>query len=40
VARDLPKIEELRDGLPNLVEKSLAAFPIAPGGAVNAGRKG
>jgi HPt (histidine-containing phosphotransfer) domain-containing protein len=39
VARDLPKIEELRDGLPNLVEKSLAAFPVAPGGAVNAGRR-
>jgi hypothetical protein len=38
VARDLPKIEELRDGLPNLVEKSLAAFPMAQG-PVNAGRK-
>jgi hypothetical protein len=39
VARDLPKIEELRDGLPNLVEKSLAAFPVAPGGVANVGRR-
>ena len=36
-ARDTTKIAELRKGLPNLVEKSLAAFPMASGGAVNAG---
>lgn len=39
VARDISKITELRRGLPNLVEKSLAAFPMAPGGAVNATEK-
>ena len=37
VARDLPRVSELCRGLPNLVEKSLAAFPMASGGAVNAG---
>ncbi len=37
VARDMVKISELRNGLPNLVEKSLAAFPLTLGGAVNAG---
>lgn len=37
VARDMAKIRELRNGLPNLVEKSLAAFPLTLGGAVNAG---
>jgi hypothetical protein len=37
VARDMAKISELRNGLPNLVEKSLAAFPLTLGGAVNAG---
>jgi CheY-like chemotaxis protein/HPt (histidine-containing phosphotransfer) domain-containing protein len=37
VAQDRPKIDELREGLPNLVEKSLAAFPVAPGGAANVG---
>jgi hypothetical protein len=37
VAQDRPKIDELREGLPNLVEKSLAAFPVAPGGAANLG---
>jgi hypothetical protein len=36
-ARDTTKIAELRKGLPNLVEKSLAAFPMASGGAVNVG---
>jgi len=25
--------------LPNLVEKSLAAFPVAPGGVANVGRR-
>jgi len=40
VARDLVKIAELQNGLPNLVEKSLAAFPMAAGSAVNAGGKG
>lgn len=38
--RDLLKIVELQRGLPNLVEKSLAAFPVASGGAVNAGGNG
>ena len=38
--RDLLKIVELQRGLPNLVEKSLAAFPMASGGAVNAGGNG
>ncbi len=37
VAQDLPRVSELCRGLPNLVEKSLAAFPMASGGAVNAG---
>jgi PAS domain S-box-containing protein len=37
VARDLPRVSELCRGLPNLVEKSLAAFPMASGGTVNAG---
>jgi PAS domain S-box-containing protein len=37
VARDLLRVSELCRGLPNLVEKSLAAFPMASGGAVNAG---
>ena len=37
VARDLPRVSELCRGLPNLVEKSLAAFPMASSGAVNAG---
>jgi CheY-like chemotaxis protein/HPt (histidine-containing phosphotransfer) domain-containing protein/two-component sensor histidine kinase len=37
VARDLPRVSELCRGLPNLVEKSLAAFPMVPGGAVNVG---
>jgi HPt (histidine-containing phosphotransfer) domain-containing protein len=36
-ARDTKKIAELQKGLPNLVEKSLAAFPTASGGAVNVG---
>jgi hypothetical protein len=36
-ARDLPRVSELCRGLPNLVEKSLAAFPMASGGTVNAG---
>ena len=31
------KISGLRKGLPNVGEKSLVAFPIASGGAVNAG---
>jgi CheY-like chemotaxis protein len=31
-ARDRSRIDELRRGLPNLVEKSLAAFPIIAGG--------
>ena len=39
-AKDTLKIAELRKGLANLVEKSLAAFPMASGGAVNAGGKG
>jgi len=39
-AKDMLKIAELRKGLANLVEKSLAAFPLAPGSAVNAGRNG
>jgi PAS domain S-box-containing protein len=38
--RDMLKIVELQRGLPNLVEKSLAAFPMASGGAVNAGGNG
>jgi HPt (histidine-containing phosphotransfer) domain-containing protein len=38
--RDMPKIVELQRGLPNLVEKSLAAFPMASGGGVNAGGNG
>jgi PAS domain S-box-containing protein len=37
VARDMPRVSELCQNLPNLVEKSLAAFPMAPGGTVNAG---
>ena len=37
VARDMPRVSELCRSLPNLVEKSLAAFPMAPGGTVNAG---
>ena len=36
-ARDTTKIAELRKGLPNLVEKSLAAFPMVSGGAVSVG---
>lgn len=36
-ARDTTKIAELRKGLPNLMEKSLAAFPMVPGGAVSVG---
>lgn len=36
-ARDKTKIGERRKGLSNLVEKSLAAFPMASGGMVNAG---
>ena len=31
------ELRKLNRGLPNLVEKSLAAFPMASGGAVNAG---
>ena len=37
VARDMPRVSELCQNLPNLVEKSLAAFPMASGGTVNAG---
>ena len=37
MARDMAKVSELCRCLPNLVEKSLAAFPMASGGAVNAG---
>ncbi|MEY4793898.1 MAG: hypothetical protein RL724_834 [Pseudomonadota bacterium] len=37
MARDMVKVSELCRCLPNLVEKSLAAFPMASGGAVNAG---
>lgn len=37
MARDMPRVSELCQNLPNLVEKSLAAFPMAPGGTVNAG---
>jgi hypothetical protein len=33
----MPRVSELCQNLPNLVEKSLAAFPMAPGGTVNAG---
>jgi hypothetical protein len=36
-ARDMTRIAELRHGLPNLVEKSLAAFPMASGDAVSSG---
>jgi HPt (histidine-containing phosphotransfer) domain-containing protein len=39
VARDMPRVSELCQSLPNLVEKSLAAFPVVPGGAVNANRR-
>ena len=38
MARDMMKIAELRNGLPNLVEKSLAAFPVTPDSAVNASK--
>ncbi len=37
MARDMPRVSELCQNLPNLVEKSLAAFPMASGGTVNAG---
>ena len=39
VARDMPRVSELCRSLPNLVEKSLAAFPVTPDSAVSAGKR-
>ena len=39
VARDMPRVSELCRSLPNLVEKSLAAFPVTPDSAVNASKR-
>ena len=39
VARDLPRVSELCRSLPNLVEKSLAAFPVTPDSAVSASKR-
>jgi CheY-like chemotaxis protein/HPt (histidine-containing phosphotransfer) domain-containing protein len=39
VARDLPRVSELCRSLPNLVEKSLAAFPVTSDSAVSVGKR-
>ena len=39
VARDMPRVSELCRSLPNLVEKSLAAFPVTPDSAVSASKR-
>ncbi|MGI9127280.1 MAG: ATP-binding protein [Roseomonas sp.] len=39
VARDMPRVSELCRSLPNLVEKSLAAFPVTPDSVVNASKR-
>jgi len=39
VARDLPRVSELCRSLPNLVEKSLAAFPVTSDSAVSASKR-
>ena len=39
VARDMPRVSELCRSLPNLVEKSLAAFPVTSDSAVSAGKR-
>ncbi len=39
VARDMPRVSELCRSLPNLVEKSLAAFPVTSDSAVSASKR-